>query len=106
MTNYRPTDLATFRLFNCGSLYESSLPEALSPRLLRLISELDEDWRRLDDRLEVLSAEIESLSENDAACHLLMTVPGIGPIISSAVVAAIGTGSGFKQGRDLTRVRV
>jgi transposase len=29
-----------------------------------------------------------------------MTVPGIGPIISSAVVAAIGTGSGFKQGRD------
>jgi transposase len=29
-----------------------------------------------------------------------MTVPGIGPIISSAVVAAIGPGSGFKQGRD------
>ena len=78
----------------------SSPPEALSPRLLRLISELDEDWRRLDDRLEVLSGEIASLSENDAACQRLMTVPGIGPIISSAVVAAIGTGSGFKQGRD------
>jgi hypothetical protein len=30
----------------------------------------------------------------------LTTVPGIGPIISSAIVAAIGTGSGFKQGRD------
>ena len=29
-----------------------------------------------------------------------MTVPGIGPTISSAVVAAIGNGSGFKQGRD------
>jgi transposase len=29
-----------------------------------------------------------------------MTVPGIGPIISSAVVAAIGNGAGFKQGRD------
>ena len=27
-------------------------------------------------------------------------VPGVGPIISSAVVAAIGTGAGFKQGRD------
>ena len=50
--------------------------------------------------LEVLSAEIESLSDNDAACQRLMTVPGIGPIISSAIVAAIGTGSGFKQGRD------
>jgi hypothetical protein len=30
----------------------------------------------------------------------LMTVPGIGPVIFSAGVAAIGTGSGFKQGRD------
>jgi Transposase IS116/IS110/IS902 family len=29
-----------------------------------------------------------------------MTVPGIGPIISSAVVAAIDDGTGFKQGRD------
>ena len=28
-----------------------------------------------------------------------MSVPGVGPIISSAVVAAIGTGAGFKQGR-------
>jgi transposase len=78
----------------------ASPPEALSPRLLRLIAGLDEDWRRLDERLEALSAEIASLSENDCACQRLMTVPGIGPIISSAVVAAVGTGSGFKQGRD------
>ena len=78
----------------------SSPPEALSPRLLRLIAELDQDWRHLDERLEALSAEIENLSENDGACQRLMTVPGIGPVISSAVVAAIGTGSGFKQGRD------
>jgi transposase len=78
----------------------SSPPEALSPRILRLIAELDEDWRRLDERIEAVSAEIENLSEKDAACQRLMTVPGIGPIISSAVVAAIGTGSGFKQGRD------
>src|SRR6266404_2580145 len=33
-------------------------------------------------------------------CQRLMTVPGVGPIISSAVVAAIGNGTGFKQGRD------
>src|SRR6266446_4646667 len=29
-----------------------------------------------------------------------MTVPGVGPIISSAMVAAIGTGEGFSKGRD------
>jgi hypothetical protein len=35
-----------------------------------------------------------------------MTVPGIGPIISSAVVAAIGDGAGFKQGRGLQHIMV
>ena len=29
-----------------------------------------------------------------------MTVPGVGPIISSAMVAAIGTGDVFPKGRD------
>ena len=29
-----------------------------------------------------------------------MSVPGIGPIISSAMVAAIGTGDAFAKGRD------
>ena len=29
-----------------------------------------------------------------------MTVPGIGPVISSAMVAAIGTGDVFSKGRD------
>lgn len=31
-----------------------------------------------------------------------MTVPGIGPIISSAMVAAIGEGAAFPRGRDFT----
>ena len=72
----------------------------LSPRMVRLIADLSEDWRRLDDRIAIVSAEIEALVEEDGACQRLMTVPGIGPIISSAVVAAIGDGAGFKQGRD------
>jgi transposase len=47
-----------------------------------------------------VSAEIEALARQDENCERLITVPGIGPIISSAVVAAIGNGAGFKQGRD------
>ncbi len=39
-----------------------------------------------------MSKEIETLSEQDDAAKRLMTVPGIGPIISTATVAAIGTG--------------
>ena len=31
-----------------------------------------------------------------------MSVPGIGPLISTAVVAAIGTGEAFERGRDFS----
>ncbi|MEY9595881.1 transposase [Bradyrhizobium japonicum] len=74
--------------------------EALSPRMLRVIEELAGDWRRLDQRIEGLTGEIEALARQDQACSRLMTVPGIGPIISSAMVAAIGTGDVFSKGRD------
>src|SRR5215813_11573866 len=73
---------------------------ALSPRMVALVADLAADWRRLDERIATVSADIASLAEQDENCQRLMTVPGIGPIISSAVVAAIGDGAGFKQGRD------
>ena len=72
----------------------------LSPRMVHVIADLAADWRGLDERIASVSAEIEALADEDANCQRLMTVPGIGPTISSAVVAAIGNGTGFKQGRD------
>ena len=74
--------------------------DVLSPRMSRVIEELAGDWRHLDARIEGLSSEIEALARQDRHCERLMTVPGIGPIISSAVVAAIGTGDAFSKGRD------
>jgi transposase len=74
--------------------------DVLSPRMVRIIEDLANDWRRLDERIEGLSAEIEVLADEDAGCERLMSVPGIGPIISSAMVSAIGTGDGFGKGRD------
>ena len=73
-------------------------PEVLSPRMVRVIEDLAGDWRRLDERVE--SLEIEAVARKDAGCERLMSVPGIGPIISSATVAAIGTGDVFSKGRD------
>jgi len=74
--------------------------EVLSPRMVHLIENLAGDWRRLDQRIEGLSAEIEHLARMDSGCERLMSVPGIGPIISSAMVAAIGAGDAFEKGRD------
>ena len=75
-------------------------PDVLSPRMVRVIEGLAEDWHRLDERVDHLSGEITALARQDVGCERLMSVPGIGPIISSAMVAAIGTGDAFSKGRD------
>jgi transposase len=66
--------------------------DVLSPRMIRIIGDLIADWRYLDERIERVTDEIET--------QQLITVPGIGPIISSAMVAAIGNGAAFCKGRD------
>jgi transposase len=47
-----------------------------------------------------LSTDIKGLADQDPACERQMTVPGIGPIISSAMVAAIDNGTVCSKGRD------
>ena len=68
--------------------------------MIRVIEDLSSDWRRLDERIEHVTEEIELLASDSEACRQLMTVPGIGPIIASAMVAAIGNGAAFAKGRD------
>lgn len=65
-----------------------------------LIVGLYEDWIHIDERIETLASEIDQIGEKEANCQRLMSVPGIGPLISTAVVAAIGTGEAFERGRD------
>jgi transposase len=59
-----------------------------------------EDWAHLDERIETVTDEIEDLADTDGNCGRLTTVPGTGPIIASAMVAAIGDGAAFTKGRD------
>lgn len=72
----------------------------LSPRMSDLIVGLYEDWLWLEERIETVSREIEEISKAEANCVRLMSVPGVGPLISTAMVAAIGTGDAFERGRD------
>ena len=74
--------------------------DVLSPRMSRAIRDLASDWRRLDDRIAGLTEEITALGRTDTGAQRLTTVPNIGPIITSAFVAAIGSGDGFSKGRD------
>jgi transposase len=74
--------------------------DVLSPRMIRILEDLSGDWRRLDERIEHVTEEIEVLAHSSESCRQLMTAPGIGPLIASAMVAAIGNGAAFAKGRD------
>jgi len=74
--------------------------DVLTPRMVNMIEDLAGDLHHLDERIDQVTGEIETLAGNDEACQRLMTVPGIGPIIASAMVATIGDGSAFRRGRD------
>jgi transposase len=74
--------------------------DALTPRMTHMIEGLMQDWQHLDERIEAVTGEIEALVAADEACQRLMSVPGVGPIIVSAMVASIGNGAAFRCGRD------
>ena len=65
-----------------------------------LLEDLVDDWRKLDRRIEAVTAEIETLAKQHEKCRRLMAMPGIGPLIASAMIAAIGDGAAFIKGRD------
>ena len=66
-----------------------------------LIVGLYEDWLWLDARIEHISGEIEKIAQSQVSCQRLMSVPGIGPMISIAMVAAIGDGEAFERAEIL-----
>jgi transposase len=50
--------------------------------------------------IQAITDEIERISNEDARCRQLRQIPGFGPLVSTATVAAIGNGSAFRRGRD------
>ncbi len=74
--------------------------QELTPCLRRLLDHLWQEWKQLQTDIEVMSEEIERIAAGDAGCERLRSVPGIGPLVSTATVAAIGNGAAFRKGRE------
>ncbi len=72
----------------------------LSPRMRTLLGRLWQEWKQLEDEVESASQEIERIAGEDAACQRLRQIPGVGPLVSTAMVAAVGNGAAFRKGRD------
>ncbi|MBZ5646610.1 MAG: IS110 family transposase [Acidobacteriia bacterium] len=72
----------------------------LSPRMRGLLASLWQEWKQLEEQIGSLSGEIESICASDPACQRLRQIPGVGPLVATAVVAAIGNGAAFGKGRE------
>lgn len=72
----------------------------LSSHLRWLLDRLWQEWKQTETEIEAISDEIERISNEDARCRQLRQIPGFGPLVSTATVAAIGNGSAFRRGRD------
>ena len=66
-----------------------------------LLHELGEELRRLDERVQMFDEQVAGIAARMPACKRLMTVPGIGVLTATALVAAVGDPSKFRNGREM-----
>ena len=57
---------------------------------------------RSSRRIAALDDEFAEMARNDPAARRLATIPGVGVLNATALVAAIGDGRTFNRGRDLS----
>ena len=72
----------------------------LTPRMRSLLAHLWHEWKQLQNDVDRISSDIDAIAEQDPACQRLRQIPGIGPLVSTATVAAIGNGAAFRKGRE------
>lgn len=75
--------------------------EVLSMRLHQLVGELRDEWKKLDEKIETLNGEFVALARSDPATRRLTSIPGVGVLNATALVAAVGDASSFTKARDL-----
>lgn len=76
---------------------QTLIPETLHPALLAAASEI----RQLESDIKDIQRQLEQLSKTLPAAAPLRSVPGIGLLTSTALIASVGDPSRFKSGRRL-----
>jgi transposase len=75
--------------------------EGLSQRMRVLIDDMRAQWHELDRRIAEFDKELAEWARKEDAARRLMSIPGIGVLNATALIAAIGQGESFARGRDL-----
>ncbi len=66
-----------------------------------LIKDMRLRWEELDRRIAAFDAEFTAMARTDVWARRLTSIPGIGALNATALVAAVGDGATFDKGRDL-----
>ena len=74
--------------------------ENLTPRMRNLVAMLWSEWKDLELQIAEINDEVERIASSDEACRRLRQIPGIGPLVATAIVASIGNGAAFRKGRE------
>jgi len=80
---------------------ESDDASGLSPRMRVLIIDARAQWLELDRRIAAFDSEFSAFVKESEEAKRLVTIPGVGVTIASALIAAIGNAEAFEHGRDL-----
>jgi hypothetical protein len=62
----------------------------ISGRVRQLVTDIRLEWQALDSRIEALNAEFIAIARHDDAARRLVTIPGVGVLNATALVAAVG----------------
>jgi len=73
----------------------------LSDLFRELLHELYSEFVHLEERIQEMEQKLSRISVQSEDCQRLLTMPGIGLLTATALVAAIGDISVFKNGREL-----
>jgi transposase len=66
-----------------------------------LLHGLWEDLRRFDQCIATMDAEVDRIAKSDPVAQRLQQLRGVGPLIATALVASVGHGEQFSQGRQM-----
>ena len=75
----------------------------LSGAMHEMLYELGEEVRHLDERVERFTVRVTEISRDSPACRRLEGIPDVGPMVTIALVAAVGDGKEFRNARGQGR---
>ena len=84
------------------ALFDEGECVGLSARLIKLVEDMRAQWTELDRRIGEFEAEFATFAKTNEDASLLLSIPGVGVLIASALIAAIGRGETFDHARDLS----